>query len=60
MAEKMHGLRYMWLVGDGDYSVYAKIHEEIPVWGSHVQKLECSHHVCKCLRSNLEKLVGGG
>ena len=57
LAEKMHGLRYMWLVGDGDSSVYAKIHEEIPVWGIHVQKLECSNHVCKCLRSNLEKLV---
>ena len=24
-AEKTHGLRYMWLVGDGDSSVYAKI-----------------------------------
>jgi len=27
------------------------------VWGKDVQKLECANHVCKCLRSSLEKLV---
>jgi hypothetical protein len=56
-AETTHGVRYMRLVGDGDSSVYAKIMEQVPVWGAHVAKVECSNHACKCLRSNLEKLV---
>ncbi|CAG2237024.1 unnamed protein product [Mytilus edulis] len=56
-AEKVHGLRYMQLIADGDSSVYAKIQEEVPVWGKFVTKMECSNHACKCLRSNLEKLV---
>lgn len=56
-AEKTHGLRYMWLIGDGDSSVFARIREEVPVWGAQVQKVECANHMCKCLRSNLEKLV---
>ncbi|OWF52823.1 hypothetical protein KP79_PYT15062 [Mizuhopecten yessoensis] len=29
----------------------------VPIWGKHVVKLECCNHACKCLRSNLEKLV---
>lgn len=56
-AETKHGLRYMRIVGDGDSSVYAKIREEVPEWGRDVQKEECANHVCKCYRSNLEKLV---
>ncbi|VDI82683.1 Hypothetical predicted protein [Mytilus galloprovincialis] len=56
-AEKVHGLRYMQLIADGDSSVYAKIQEEVPIWGKFVTKMECSNHACKCLRSNLEKLV---
>jgi hypothetical protein len=56
-AEKTHGVRYMRLIGDGDSSVYAKIQENVPVWGKYVTKLECANHACKCLRSSLEKLV---
>ena len=56
-AEKQHGLRYINVVADGDSSVFAKIQEKVPVWGRRVKKKECSNHVCKCLRSNLEKLV---
>ena len=52
-----YGVRYMTLIADGDSSTYAKIQEEVPVWGAHVQKGECANHVCKCLRGNLEKLV---
>ena len=29
----------------------------MPIWGRDVTKLECANHACKCLRSNLEKLV---
>ncbi|XP_078329794.1 uncharacterized protein LOC144624228 [Crassostrea virginica] len=56
-AEEVHGVRYLKLIADGDSSVYAKIHEEVPIWGKYVTKIECSNHACKCLRSNLEKLV---
>ncbi|KAK3104196.1 hypothetical protein FSP39_025198 [Pinctada imbricata] len=56
-AETVHGVRYMRLIGDGDSSVYGRIQEQVPVWGRDVKKLECANHVCKCLRSNLEKLV---
>ena len=47
----------MRIVGDGDSSVFARIQEELPVWGKHVQKIECADHVCKCLRTHLENLV---
>ncbi|XP_033729993.1 uncharacterized protein LOC117319268 [Pecten maximus] len=56
-AEKTHGLRYTTVIADGDSSVYAKIQEQVPIWGKDVKKLECANHVCKCLRSSLEKLV---
>ena len=52
-----YGIRYMTLIADGDSSTYAKIQEEVPVWGAHVKKGECANHVCKCLRGHLEKLV---
>ena len=47
----------MRLIGDGDSSVFARIREEVPVWGRFVAKEECANHICKCYRSNLEKLV---
>ena len=56
-SEQMHGVRYMWLVADGDSSVFARIKEEVPIWGVDVSKIECANHICKCLRSNLEKLA---
>ncbi|XP_069120879.1 uncharacterized protein [Argopecten irradians] len=52
-----YGIRYMKLIGDGDSSVFASIREKVPIWGPHVEKLECANHTCKCLRGNLEKLV---
>jgi hypothetical protein len=56
-AESQHGCRYMRVIADGDSSVYSRIQEEVKVWGRHVRKMECANHACKCLRSNLEKLV---
>ena len=37
-AEAKHGLRYMYLIGDGDSSVYARVQEQVPVWGKYVKK----------------------
>ena len=56
-AEKVHGVRYMRFVGDGDSSVYPTLLLEVPVWGRYIKKLECANHACKCYRSSLEKLV---
>jgi hypothetical protein len=56
-AEAKHGLRYLRIIGDGDSSVYATIQQQVPIWGTAVQKLECANHAVKCLRSSLEKLV---
>ena len=56
-AEKIHGVRYMKFVGDGDSSVHPTLLLQVPVWGRHIQKLECANHACKCYRGRLEKLV---
>ena len=56
-AEKVHAVRYMHFVGDGDSSVYPTLLQEVPVWGRHIKKLECANHACKCYRSSLEKLA---
>ncbi|KAJ8315539.1 hypothetical protein KUTeg_007689 [Tegillarca granosa] len=57
LAESKHGLRYTKVLYDGDSSVYARIREEVAIWGRDVEKLDCANHVCKCLGSNLEKLI---
>ena len=56
-AESTHGVRYLKIIADGDSSVFATLQEKVPVWGKDIKKLECANHVCKCVRSNLEKLV---
>ena len=56
-AERVHGVRYMRFIGDGDSSVYPTLIQNVPGWGRHIKKLECANHACKCYRSALEKLV---
>ena len=56
-CESKYGVRYMYMIGDGDSSVYATIQQQVPVWGAHVTKIECANHSCKCLRVHLEQLV---
>ena len=55
-SERMHGLRYMWMIGDGDSSVYSSVCIGVP-YGRFVQKVECTNHAVKCYRSALEKLA---
>ena len=57
IAEKMHGVRYLKFVRDGDSSVYPTLLETVPLWGRDIKKLECANHACKCYRGSLEKLV---
>ena len=55
-SEAMHGLRYMWMIGDGDSSVHLSVSICVP-YGRSVQKVECANHAIKCFRSGLEKLA---
>ena len=56
LSESTHGLRYMWMIGDGDSSVHHSIITSVS-YGRYVQKVECSNHAVKCYRSGLEKLA---
>ena len=56
-AERVHSVRYMRFVGDGDSSVYLTLVQNVPGWGRYIKKQECANHCCKCYRSGLEKLV---
>ncbi len=56
-AERVHGVRYIKFVGDGDSSVYPTLLQNVPGWGHAIKKLECANHACKCYRGALERLV---
>ena len=56
-AERVHGLRYMRFIGDGDSSVYPTLLTTVPGWGRAIVKMECANHACKCYRGSLEKVV---
>ena len=56
-AERVHGVRYMKFVGDGDSSVYPTLLQNVPGWGHAIKKLECANHACKCYRGALERLI---
>jgi len=38
-SETMHGLRYKWLIGDGDSSVYNAVQQGVITYGRRVDKL---------------------
>ena len=56
-AEKVHGVRYVQFIGDGDSSVYPSLMQNVPGWGYTIKKLECANHACKCYRGALEQLI---
>ena len=55
-SETMHGLRYKWLIGDGDSSVYNAVSQGVLSYGRHIVKIECANHVIKCCRNRMEDL----
>ena len=55
-SEEMHGLRYLWLIGDGDSSVYHSVVTGVPSYGRDITKVECASHAVKCYRNRLEAL----
>jgi len=52
LSESMHGLKYQHMIGDS--SVQHAVHNGVPSYGRHVQKLECTNHAVKCFREHLE------
>ena len=44
LSEEMHGLRYLWLIGDGDSSVYHGVVTGVPSYGRKITKVECANH----------------
>ena len=55
-SENMHGLRYLWLVGDGDSSVYHSVVTGVPSYGRDITKVKCANDTVKCYRNLLEAL----
>ena len=55
-SEEMHGLWYLWLIGDGDSSVYHSVVMGVPSYGRDITKVECANHAVKCYRNRLEAL----
>ena len=56
LSEEMHGFRYLWLIGDGDSSVYHSVVTGVPSYGRKITKVECANHAVKCYRNRLEAL----
>ena len=56
LSEQLYGLRYMFVIGDGNSSVMATIRQSV-FYGVYVNKIECANHACKAYRSRLEALA---
>ena len=55
-SDTMHGLRYKWLIGDGDSSVYNAVQQGVITHGRRVDKVECANHAIKFYRNRMEDL----
>ncbi|KAK5643173.1 hypothetical protein RI129_007018 [Pyrocoelia pectoralis] len=55
-SEKIYGIRYKYVVGDGDSSVYARIQEKVS-YGRSVIKLECANHCVRAYTAALHCLI---
>ena len=56
-AERVHGVRYTKVIGEGDSSVYPTLLQYVPGWGYAIKKIECANHACKCYQGAFEQLV---
>lgn len=52
---EMHGMRYLFFIGDGDSSVYSQLREKVS-YGQMIKKTECKNHVIKNYTSALYKV----
>ena len=56
LSEQMHGVGYMWFIGDGDSSVYHAVVTNVPSYDRQVKKVKCANHAVKCYHNCLEVL----
>ena len=56
LSEEIHGLWYLWLIGDGNSSVYHSVVTSVPLYGRKITKVECANHAVKCYRNRLKAL----
>ena len=56
LSEELYGLRYMYVIGDGNSSVMATIRQSV-LYGMYMNNIECANHACKAYRSRLEALA---
>ena len=55
-SENMHGLRYLWLIGDGDGSVYHRVVTGVPSYGCETVKVDCTNHGVNCYWNRVKVL----
>lgn len=55
-SESMHGLRYKFIISDGDSSALAKIQQFVS-YGRYVVKLECANHMVRNYTAKLHKIT---
>ena len=55
-SENMHGLGYLWLIGDGDSSLYHSVVTGVLSYGCEIAKVEFANHAVKCYWNRLEAL----
>ena len=53
----MHGVKYAYLVGDGDSSVLRTLQNAKPYGNFEIQKIECSNHLLRNYSNGLKKLI---
>lgn len=56
-SKELHGIKYGYLVGDGDSSVTKKLAEARPYQHRLVQKIECRNHLLRNLCTRLRELA---
>lgn len=56
-SEKMYGLRFLKLVGDGDSSVHKELLKAKPYGNMMVEKIECRNHLLRNLSSRLRDIT---
>lgn len=56
---EQYNLRYMNVIADGDSSTYSKLLEHKPYGDRHIRKIECTNHLHRNFRKNIEAAVKG-
>jgi hypothetical protein len=57
-SKEQHKLRYKFIIGDGDLSVYSRVVERCR-YGRRVEKLEFANHIGRCYTNHLQTLKVG-